>query len=265
MEDEELKPKIDNNSIRSEVFIRQSDSAEQDSRSKKSTGVSIDQLEQILIDKDRAIEEKLHKLEESIKKVVNESGEEFTKKIKVEQEKAEDKFDQKIDSSKISIIETLGIFIALFTFISIDFQVFKSYRDPVAISGLTLILLASIGFLMSIFDFFILEVKKLLDENSVIHARESFVFRRLLFVLELLLIILGVILFNKSKPEDFEQKATEIKAEIKNDVFDYTRNTQDNFYKRGDLQETIQESQNSKQILDCFKNKKNFSIECFEN
>ncbi len=60
-----------------------------------------------------------------------------------------DKFDDK----QISIIETLAIFIALFTFVSVDFQVFRIYQDPKAVAGLTLILLGSMLAFVTTLDF----------------------------------------------------------------------------------------------------------------
>jgi len=66
--------------------------------------------------------------------------------------KIEDKID-KLDDKQINIIQTLAIFVALFTFVSIEFQVFRIYQYPQAIAGLTLILLGSILTFITILDF----------------------------------------------------------------------------------------------------------------
>lgn len=57
-----------------------------------------------------------------------------------------DKLDSKIDSSKISIIETLGIFVALFTFVSIDVQILKTDLSLLAIVGFILVTLGALSF-----------------------------------------------------------------------------------------------------------------------
>lgn len=99
-------------------------------------------------------------------------------------EKIKDDLDKKIDDSKIRIIETLGIFVALFTFISINFQVFKSYKNPVAISGLILILLGSLTTFITILDFLIINGSKKIKEFPVE-----------LLLLNLFFLVAGFILF----------------------------------------------------------------------
>jgi hypothetical protein len=74
------------------------------------------------------------------------------KKINSEFEKNKDQLENKIENSKIKIIETLGIFVALFTFISTEFQVFKIYQSPITIAGLTLIILGSLLVFITILD-----------------------------------------------------------------------------------------------------------------
>lgn len=70
----------------------------------------------------------------------------------------------KADEKQIKIIETLGIFVALFTFVSIEFQLFNKYQNPQAIAGLTLILLGSLLTFITALDFVLnfdkLKVKK---------------------------------------------------------------------------------------------------------
>lgn len=56
--------------------------------------------------------------------------------------------EKKIEESKIKTIETLGIFVALFTFIGVEFQVFKSFTGWEAAASLTFILLGALSFMM---------------------------------------------------------------------------------------------------------------------
>jgi|GEM_PF-2690982 len=74
------------------------------------------------------------------------------KKVNSEFERNKDQLENKIESSKIKVIETLGIFVALFTFISTEFQVFKIYQNPITIAGLTLIILGSLLVFITILD-----------------------------------------------------------------------------------------------------------------
>jgi len=60
---------------------------------------------------------------------------------------------EKIENKQIRTIETLAIFVALFTFISVEFQLFKYYQSPQAISGLTLIFLGSLLTFLTVLDF----------------------------------------------------------------------------------------------------------------
>ncbi len=156
-------------------------------------------------------------------------------------------YDKKIESSKLSVIETLGIFVALFTFVSIDFQVFRSYRDWHAITGLTLILLSSMSFLVSIFDFII---------NKKLGLSRTF-----FILLEVLFIISGIFLFSYAKNEDIQDKEIEIKQEI----LKYSNDLQKDYYRKDDLDSLIKENKNNGVILQCLKNKRYFSIECFSS
>jgi hypothetical protein len=72
-------------------------------------------------------------------------------KIKEVNEKVVE-LDRKIDENKIRIVETLGIFVALFTFVSIEFQAFRIYQSPKEIAGLTLILLGALLLFLTIFE-----------------------------------------------------------------------------------------------------------------
>jgi tetrahydromethanopterin S-methyltransferase subunit B len=63
-----------------------------------------------------------------------------------------DKLDRKIDDSKTRVIETLGIFVALFTFISVEFQALRSLQDTADIAGITLIFLGGLLLFVTVLD-----------------------------------------------------------------------------------------------------------------
>jgi hypothetical protein len=60
--------------------------------------------------------------------------------------------EKKIENRQLKTIETLGIFVALFTLVSVEFQIFKIYQSPNTIAGLTLILLGSLLVFVTILD-----------------------------------------------------------------------------------------------------------------
>lgn len=60
---------------------------------------------------------------------------------------------EKLENKQINIIETIGLFIALFTFISTEFQAFKIYQELQAIAGLTLIMLGALLAFVIFLDF----------------------------------------------------------------------------------------------------------------
>lgn len=63
--------------------------------------------------------------------------------------------NKKIESSKVNSIETVGILIGLFTFISIEFQIFRSEFALQEAAGLSLIIFGCMIFFVSAIDFFI--------------------------------------------------------------------------------------------------------------
>jgi len=63
-------------------------------------------------------------------------------------------------------IETLGIFVALFTFISVSIQIFSSSINPFFNLGIFLLILISIGFFILFLDFVINQEKSFLISNK---------------------------------------------------------------------------------------------------
>ena len=71
---------------------------------------------------------------------LKEVTEKYEKKIEAHQ----DKLESKIEDSKLKIIETLGIFVALFTFISVETQILRSEVSLLAATGFSLIILGGL-------------------------------------------------------------------------------------------------------------------------
>lgn len=136
------------------------------------------------------IQEKLDYLEIKIKKYEDKIEE--TKNI----------FEQKIESSRIKIIETLGVFVALFTFVSVEFQMFRIFHTPASISGLTLILLGSLISFLAILDFVI---------NKFDDLKKKFI---LLLIYSVGLMSSGVYIF-VSFPQEKLSIGNEVKIENK--------------------------------------------------
>lgn len=83
----------------------------------------------------------------------------FKEKIEVQKEElkkytdeVKNDIERKMESRQLKTVETLGIFVALFTLVSIEFQIFKIYQNAVTIGGLTLILLGSLLVFITVLD-----------------------------------------------------------------------------------------------------------------
>ncbi|KKP96424.1 MAG: hypothetical protein UR99_C0018G0013 [Candidatus Moranbacteria bacterium GW2011_GWD2_36_12] len=179
--------------------------------------------------------------------------------------------EDKIENSKLSVIETLGMFIALFTFISVDFQVFKSYRDPVAISALTMILIGAIFLFIVVFDYFILQARKVrkTEENAITKkyvedGRVSLV-RKIIFCVSLVLIFLGVFMFSKTTTEEISANNNEIKKEVLTSVQTDLDNQKSELEKINKDNGVLIKDTNSSilEIKKCIKNF-GFTYKCFE-
>lgn len=135
-------------------YIRKEKNQTQEEASETKSGsdfkFNLEAIEERLLNKAEYVAEK------KIKDYVNKD--EFENKvIKIAEErtgKLIDKLDSKIDDSRIKTVEALGIFVALFTFISIEFQAFKVFEDNLqAIGGVTLIILGALLFFVVLIDF----------------------------------------------------------------------------------------------------------------
>lgn len=120
--------------------------------------------------------------------------------------------EDRIDDTRTNIIETIGILIGLFTFISIEFQIFKSNFSLQEAGGLTMIILGGMLLFIATIDFFIkLDLplfKKELNKEIKTVVDKGFWIRLIFFVLSIALIICGVILFSTS-----DQKVSNIEKQ----------------------------------------------------
>lgn len=119
---------------------------------------------------------------------------------------------------KARIIETLAIFVAMFTFVSVDMQIFKLQISIMAAAGITLVLLAALLF-------FAISIHLLFNENQNLFRSRRPLFVTIL-VLIVLLIISGLLLFR----EDFTN---------------YTKPLRENFYTKEELDAQIKDLQSS--------------------
>ncbi len=124
-------------------------------------------------------------------KDIEEDFKKKSEKIKDEIKTSEDRLNKKIDDSKLKIIETLGIFVALFTFVSIDFQVFRAYKNPWSIGGLILILLGSLTMFLILLDYLII--------NSYANNKIKKKIQSELWLVNIVFLVIGFFLFIISK------------------------------------------------------------------
>lgn len=182
------------------------------------------------------IKDPYDRIKRELKKDISKIQEEYKKKFEKFQQdenKMRDEIEKQIENSKLSVIEVIGVFVALFTFISTEFQVFRIFREPMAIAGLSLILLGAISFLVILFDFYILQARAIKngaktysDEGKywkglIIRVKENPA-RTSLFILTFAFIVLGVVLFSFSGNDDItkeidrsiEAEASKMRADL---------------------------------------------------
>ena len=138
---------------------------------------------------------KIGEIDEKIKKQEN-RVDEFESKMEDTARRTEDKLSDKIDDSKLKTIETLGIFVALFTFVSIDFQVFKMFNNPQSIAGLMLILLGSLLTFITVLDSVLSKIKLQEDIKFKLLKPKSWT---LVFIWMLLMILGGALFVSSPK------------------------------------------------------------------
>ncbi len=150
-------------------------------------------------------------------------------------------FDNKIDEIKSNIVETLGIFVALFTFISADIQIFRFNISFLSAVGYTIITLGSLLFFVFIL-YLIVDGSKI--DSGKIGAGLIIVF---------VLITSGIFMVLK----DFKDYTK---------VFDsYVSTTTEKFYTKEELNSLILENKKNTETLNCLKIKGWFDQKCFNN
>lgn len=138
-------------------------------------------LSPIEVDINRKLDEaniKFLDLEKKIEKTAKET------KIQIDKELLDVR--QKIDESKSRIVETLGLFVALFTFLSLQVQIFKDERDVDQVLGLVLITGGLIAFFVLILD---IMIKNKDDAKGFLRTRFF-----LLLAISLLLVGAGILI-----------------------------------------------------------------------
>ena len=159
----------------------------------------------------------------------------FEQKIQPLEEKISE-LDEKIHDSNLKIIETLGIFVALFTFVSVEFQIFRSFSSWYAGASLSLILLGALTF-FSLLILLLLQKKK-----------PSY-FRYLLFF-PMFCLVIGIVFLKYSVLSDSNYL---LKEEVNK-----------KFYSREELTSIINDNERSKTILNCLRDAEYFKLKCFE-
>lgn len=158
---------------------------------------------------------------------------EIKKEAKKTVKDVEDRLDRKIDDSRTKTIETLGIFVALFTFVSLQFQAFSMLNSFQAIGAVTLIILGALILFIIVLDLVVKAEKSVFTINKKIKTddKERFGIRWLpiiLFVVSIVFVLSGVcllstdnssVIIEKEQQEinfnNFQTISEEVKAEVK--------------------------------------------------
>lgn len=218
----------------------------------KSTKITWGDMEEILKLQDKEMGQRYEN-------IVSKQDQKMKKWIKEIEEK-QNRIQLTIDDNKISVIESLGIFVALFTFISIEFQVFKIYSHPNSIVGISLVFLGSLLILISALDF-LLNFKNIEGDNKKNTILKSIKLK--IAFCWLLFIAIGIILlYTSPEKSNLEEKLLKIDNNLncEQKIGDLTNMIND-MEKQQNIEEKIVNYDNS--ILQCLKNKEYFSIKCF--
>lgn len=97
---------------------------------------------------------------DDVKKELQEAKKEFDEKIEETIKETKIELSDKIDDSKLKTIETLGIFVALFTFVSVNVQIFTQVTYLKSAMWFTLLLMGALGFFALIVHIIIKEEDK---------------------------------------------------------------------------------------------------------
>ncbi len=142
--------------------------------------------------------------------------------------------EEKITEFKIKTIEILAIFVALFTFVSVDIQIFKSEISFYTAIGFSLIMLGSLLL-------FILTLYVFIDLSA--HQNKSKLIVGFIFMV--VLVASGISI-----------------ATI--DYHGYTKEIREAFYSRDELKQLVTEHQKSQKIIDCLLILGYFNAKCLK-
>ncbi|MDX9913274.1 MAG: hypothetical protein RBS77_01710 [Candidatus Moranbacteria bacterium] len=140
--------------------------------------VQDDFLNKLKNDLNNTLESRIKELDKKIKNIENELGN------KMEEAK----------SYQLKIIETLGIFVALFTYISVEFQILRGINNLEQAVALSLILVGSLGMFLSLLSYC---VGRFFYENS---------FRMVVFLISILILTIGVLMVAYPLNQDLRSK-----------------------------------------------------------
>lgn len=146
----------------------------------------IEVLRKLLDDYSKKFNENENKQNE-IQKNLEKTGENL-KKTREEIEKWKD--------DKVNLIEILGIFVAIFTFVSVEIQILKGVTDYLRVAGLSILLFSGLSFFLLVL-FFVSEnwVRKNNESEKYKHFyKKSFV---IFIVLVFISLIFGIVLVTK--------------------------------------------------------------------
>jgi len=128
----------------------------------------------------------------------------FEKKNKGKIKTLENRINR-LEDKQINIIETLAIFAALFTFVSIEFQIFHSQFSLRETAGLSLIIFGGLIFFISAIDFFLkLDLVSYKKDNKApslktVLSNLFFLIRAAFLLIGIICILVGVWLFSTNK------------------------------------------------------------------
>ncbi len=134
-----------------------------------------------------------------------------------------DPIKDELSEYKAKIIEVLGIFVALFTFISIDFQIFKENISIISAIGVSLVTLGALSFFILLLFFSLNFRSDTTKQNKTFFVS--------LFLLSVLFIIGGVFcIWKESKNNLVTQSNLEsYYSKDQTDAFLKSKTTQDDF------------------------------------
>lgn len=194
MDRDEAKIKFISDELLKETFT--TNPTENEEKEPSAGGDPNEAINKIYTEVSTSIQQQGRKLKKQFKKDIEEIHDEFAKKV--------EKLENKTEDSKLSIIETLGIFVALFTFVSVEFQIFRSFTSWKSGASLSLIILGAL--LLFIVTMDLVLHKKMLEKLTLV-----------ILVLASISIIFGIVLFGKStlnNPEYISLEAKDLNAKI---------------------------------------------------